>query len=401
MPPVTNIDVSKALLETRAVWNSFGWRRHALAVLAILATLTLTFRISILSPEPLGDEIIHEIAYQLETSGRSPYDDSDYVYPPSLLRIQSAARALFASTPAFLPLRVASLLGLAFLLWCSAAWIGGEFRYRLLVVLSYAVLAPGVGLGIEFGNLSFAVGGLILGALLAWDRRPAASGLLLAASLLVKPLAPAAAVTLFCERSSSRWKNLLRAAIPLALAALLLCFDPELGPFLRQGSTPWVLESTASLHRFLVLGGVRGLATATTVLLLAVTALVARRFVHDLTSRCAVALAACVMVTPVVWNHTLVLTAPLQAMAVTLATRRYRSAGIATRRWRGWEATGIALAVAALVFSAGATGIDDQSLSLQIAGSIPPAIAPAVLAAYVLAFHRPQGAPAAAARRFG
>ena len=61
-------------------------------------------------------------------------------------------------------------------------------------------------------------------------------------------------------------------------------------------------------------------------LLLAGIAAVARARVTDRDPLLAVALAGCVMVPPVVWNHTLVLTLPLQAMAIALARQRYRAA---------------------------------------------------------------------------
>ena len=113
----------------------------------------------------------------------------------------------------------------------------------------------------------------------------------------------------------------------------------------------------------------------------------ARSRVTDREQLLAVALAGCVMVTPLVWNHTLLLTVPLQAMALGLALARWRAASEPERRWRRWEAAGIALAVAALTFAEGATGIDDRGLALQVFATLPPALAPALLAAYVLHFH--------------
>ncbi len=151
-----------------------------------------------------------------------------------------------------------------------------------------------------------------------------------------------------------------------------------------------------SLHRFLALAGLREGASVLSLLLLAGIAAVARARVTDRDPLLAVALAGCVMVPPVVWNHTLVLTLPLQAMAIALAARRYHVAAAAERRWRGWEATGIALAVTALTFAEGATGIDDRAVALQIFATLPPALAPAILAAYVLRFHGTQAGPGAA-----
>ncbi len=189
------------------------------------------------------------------------------------------------------------------------------------------MLAPGVRQGIEFGNLSFAVGGLLVLALLAWERNPVASGLLLGASLLIKPLALAALPALFFHRpQKGGHRHQLAVAVAVVAAALPLLADPELGAFLRHGSHTWVLERTVSLHRFLALADARGGASILTLLLLAGVAAVARARVTDREQLLAVALAGCVMVTPLVWNHTLVLTVPLQAMAIGLALARWRAA---------------------------------------------------------------------------
>ena len=57
------------------------------------------------------------------------------------------------------------------------------------------------------------------------------------------------------------------------------------------------------------------------------------------------------------------------------------------QRLLGGLAAAIALAVAALTFAEGATGIDDRGVALQVFATLPPALAPAILAAYVLRFH--------------
>ncbi|MEO7795104.1 MAG: glycosyltransferase 87 family protein, partial [Thermoanaerobaculia bacterium] len=364
-----------------------GWQ-HALAVGAICLATAARFYPAVISVAPLGDELAQEAAFQNEAAGRSPYLEGSYVYPPSLLRLGSVLRGLPRSP--FIPLRCLSLLGLAVVLWSATGWLGWRPWKRLAAAVLYAALAPGVRQGIEFGNLSFAVAGMIVLALLVWERSPIGSGLLLGASLLVKPLAPAALVALLCHRPAApghrhRWA----AAVAIATAGLLLLSDPEFGAFLSHGSHAWVLGRTVSVHRFLALSQIPEGASVLTLLLLAAVAVVARARVSDREQLLAVALAGCVMVTPVVWNHTLVLTLPLQAMAIAIAADRFRAATPPERRRRGWEATGIALAVAALTFAEGATGIDNLGIALQVAATLPPALAPAVLAAYVLRFHTP------------
>ncbi|MDQ1348191.1 MAG: hypothetical protein QG573_1565 [Acidobacteriota bacterium] len=370
-----------------AARQRLAWWQHALGVAAIFAACALRFYPAVTSVDPLGDELAQEAAFLQQAAGRSPYLEGGYVYPPSLMRLGALLHQLPLRSP-FLPLRCASLAGLAVLLWCATAWLARKPWPRLGLALLFALLAPGVRQGIEFGNLSFAVGGLIVLALLAWERAPVASGLLLGASLLIKPLALAALPALFFHRpKAGGHRHQLAVAVAVVAAALPLLADPEFGAFLRHGSHTWVLERTVSLHRFLALADTRGGASTLSLLLLAGVAAVARARVTDREQLLAVALAGCVMVTPLVWNHTLVLTVPLQALALGLALARWRAASEPERRWRRWEAAGIALAVAALTFAEGATGIDDRGLALQIFATLPPALAPAILAAYVLRFH--------------
>ncbi len=382
-----------ALAAASAAWRRLAWWQHALAIGALFVATAVRFYPAVTSIAPLGDELVQEAAYQLEVAGRSPYFDGGYVYPPSLLRIGEALRQMPLRSP-FLPLRCLTLLGLATILWCATAWIAGKPWQRLGLAMLYAGLAPGVRQGVELGNLSFAVGGMIVLALFGWERAPVSSGLMFGVSLLIKPLAPAALIALLLHRPANRRKHLLTAAAAFVAAALPLLADPELGGFLRHGSHSWVVGRTVSVHRLLALAHVPGASTVAMFLLLVVVAGVARWRVRDRPQLLAVALAGCVTATPVVWNHTLVLTLPLQAMAITLAVARYRAASGLDRRWRKWETAGVALAVVALTFAEGATGIDDRGVALQLFATLPPALAPAILAAYVLRFHDAAASPA-------
>ena len=371
------------------------WWQHALALSAIAAVIVVRFLPSLESRVPLGDELAQERAFQLEASGLSPYTDGDYVYPPSLLRLDGLLRPLPLRSP-YLLLRAASVLGLSLILWCASSWLAWTTWKRFGLTVLYVLFDPGVRQGIEFGNLSFAVGGLILLALLLEERSPVTTGVLLGASLLVKPLAPAAVLTLLFDRTRpGRW-HWLAATVAVLFAGLPLLADPELAAFVTKGSSVWAIDRTVSLHRFLALSDHREAAKLLTIVLLVLVAFVARRFAVDRSTRLAITLAGCVTASPVVWNHTLVLTLPLQAMAFALAVARYRRGSGAARRERRWEVAGIGLAVAALTFAEGATGIDDRGRALQVLATLPPAIAPAALVAYVLRFHRPANATPAA-----
>jgi hypothetical protein len=374
-----------ALDQASAAWWRLAWWQHALAISAILVAVLVRFYPAVSSAEPLGDELPQERALEVADSGRSPYVDETYPYPPSLLRLGGLLRRLPLRSP-FLPLRCATILGLSALLWCSTIWLPWLPWRRACFAVVYAVLAPGVGQGVELGNLSFAIGGMVVVALLSWRRAPVTSGALLGLSLLVKPLAPAALTALFMHRPGRGRKHWLAAGAAVIIAALPLLADPELGAFLHNGSRSWVISRTASVHRFLALANAPEGNMALMMLLLLLVAVAARWWVTDQPQLVATALAGCVTVTPVVWNHTLVLTLPLQAMAVTIAWSRWRSARGDARRWRRWEATVIALAVAALTFAEGVTGIDDRSVALQLLAVVPTALSPAILAGYVLHF---------------
>jgi len=380
---------SSALAAASAPWRRLAWWQHALAMGVLLVATVARFYPAVTSAEPLGDEISQEAAFRLSAAGHSPYSEGDYVYPPTLLRIGAALRQLPLRSP-FLPLRCATLVGLTVVLWSATAWLAWKPWQRVLGAALYAGLAPGVRQGIELGNVSFAVSGMIVLGLMAWNRAPVASGLLLGASLWIKPLAPAAITALLLHRPQRGRRHWLAAGVAVFVAAVALLADPELGAFLHQGGSVWVISRTVSLFRLLSLAHVPASSVVTVVLmvlLLAGVAAVARWRIVDRPQLLAVALAGCVIVTPVVWNHTLVLTLPLQAMALTLAAERYRAGSGLDRRWRRWEAAGIALAVAALTFAEGATGIDDRGVALQLFATLPPALAPAILAGYVLRFH--------------
>lgn len=356
---------------------------HVVAVGLLFAALAVRFSGPLSSAVPLGDELAQERAYRELVSGSSPYAHGGYVYPPSLLRIHEGLRALPLPSP-FLPLRLGSLLGLSLLLWTATQELRLRPAWRWLLALAFGSFAPGAVQGIEFGNLSFLVGGLIFASLAIWELRPWRSGVLLGSSLLVKPLALGAITALFWHRPAHRMRHRFAALAAAAFAAALLLPDPEFGAFLARGSSSWELHRSASIYRLLALVGAPEAAPALLFLLLAATAICAWRWVRTARALTALAAAAIVTATPVVWNHTLVLTAPLQAMALALASQRLRAAKIGDRRERWWEVTLVGLGVAALIFGEGVTGIDDRSVALQLFALLPPAVAPAALAAYVL-----------------
>ena len=125
-----------------AARQRLAWWQHALGVAAIFAACALRFYPAVTSVDPLGDELAQEVASLQQAAGRSPYLDGGYVYPPSLMRLGALLHQLPLRSP-FLPLRCASLAGLAVLLWCATAWLARKPWPRLGLALLFALLFAG------------------------------------------------------------------------------------------------------------------------------------------------------------------------------------------------------------------------------------------------------------------
>ncbi len=347
-------------------------RAIALSVLAVL--LLARFAPALFFPAPLGDELAYDHAFAAAAQDESAYAEPGFLYPPIFARAGAVLRRAGPMAPLY-GLRAANALGLVTLLACCGRWLPWGWRGRLAAGAAVLLLSPAVYQGVTLGNVSFLVSGLVVVALVVSTRRPALSGALLALSLAIKPLGPAAVVALAAYRPPSLGRrHRLAAALALALGGLALLAVPGLGAFLERGSHSSVLASTVSPYRFVLLGG---FSISPLWISLPVLALVAW-FVHRRSlspdELLATAVVGCIAATPMVWNHTLLLTLPLQAMALATAWRRRARL----------ELAGVGLAVVALHVAEGATGITDAAAALQAVAALPPAIAPSLLLVYVL-----------------
>ena len=392
---------SQRLRQAFRAWAATPWRRHALAVGILTLALAGVYEPSLFQRGPLPDELAYVGAFKAAAAGRSPALSRGYLYFPFLALVGGRLSQEVGIFPVLFGLRLLNLLGLATTLWISLAWLPWRWRWRLLLALAVGALAPAYRLGITYGNLTMAVSGMIVAGLLFWRRRPLLCGSLLGISIAIKPLAPVAVGLLASHRPRGPGRrHQLAAAIAFVSSCGLFFGLPYFGDYLGR-LHPDLVSRTLSFHRFPYLLGWR----LQPVLLFLLLAFLAFLFVRrrQLSRRhfLAVALAASLAATPLVWSHTLLLSLPMQVLALQVAWWRYRARGALPAREPGvmaalrrFEPLLIFLVVANLQFSVGGNSIDDMGFFLQFFGTLAPALGPAVLTGYLLATTGQDGEPA-------
>jgi len=369
-----------------AAWSRLPWQIHVVAVLALAAILTLRWWPAVTSPEPLPDEQIYFNAFNVVLDGKSPAFARGYLYFPFLAI--TGARQVAAYGPGFVmtQMRLANLFGLAITAWCALAWCPWGTRRKVLVAAAVLSLAPAAHFGMTYGNLSLAVSGLVVGGLLLWPRAPATAGALLGLSIGIKPLAPVAVMALGAHRPREGGRlHLAAAAIAILVAGGLVFGFPYLGDILSRAQ-PDLASRTVSFHRFPYIFGLRMHPALILAALAALTVVLVRRRPLPRRLFLCLALTATLAATPLVWSHTLLMTLPIQALALQTAWWRSKERvvnGGHQGPFQRLEVFFVLLAIASIQFSAGATGIDDQAIWLQLVGTLPPALAPGILTGYL------------------
>lgn len=374
---------------------------RTLAALLLAALAALRFWPAVTAGAPLTDEAFYLAAFRRASAGLSPYaDGSAFYYPPAFAAIGAGAMALLGEGPLLAVLRALNLLGLGLLVWMSVELTDLGVATRAAIAGAVVCLAPGASLGMRTGNLSPLVAAIVVGALLGWARHPLLAGAAIGASVAIKPLAAVALPTLAVHRPArGRPPRLaLATAGGITLLAALAPGRRWLGEYLRRGAAldpeGFPLSRTVSLHRLLFnLGLAPGrLLISATVLL--VTLWLARRRAWGRRELIALTLAAASLSAPVLWSHSLLMTLPLQALAVS-ALRRRPPVDVRSRV-PGWTSPAlVASGILALHFADGVGGVaigPSPWLALALA---PAVLAPPLLAAFV-AHSRPDEDPSAA-----
>ncbi len=363
------------------------WLAHGLAVTFLFAVLCLRYGHLLAFPDILNDEISYTRAARLVAAGKSPYYGG-YLYPPLVAVGVAEAQERWGLLPVLVGLRAANFLGVAATVWIALLPLPWGRARRWAVGALYLALAPAVHFTLLFSNLSAVVVAMISAALLVWPNAPLVAGLLLGSSLAIKPLAPGALAVLVTHRPSGGGRrHVATAAVAAVSAALLILPFPYLREMLSvPASSARQLIRTVSPHRIAYLLGWHDNAVPLSLALLAIAVWLTRRKRRRPETVALLGAVASIATTPVVWSHSLLLTLPLQVLALGRASQRWRDAwGSPRARRLAYEAAFVGLGVAAIQFAQGAHGIYDRSLGLQLAGAALPALAPIALVAYVLA----------------
>ena len=252
-PPAAHGRIDAAL----AAWRRLDLRWHAAAVVLLALVPALRWWRWVGSPETLSDEIIYLNAFRNVVDGLSPFDRSGYLSFSLLAHLGGWWLERFGERATLAALRCVNLLGVATAVWCAAAWVPWPLRRRWLAGAIYLAISPAIAFGVFVGNLSLAVSGMIVVALMVWSRRPVTSGALLAASVVAKPLAPGAVLTLLAHRPAAKTRaHLVAGGVAVALTAMVALVSPELERALAID--PWPrLAKSVSPHKIAQLLGWR------------------------------------------------------------------------------------------------------------------------------------------------
>jgi hypothetical protein len=384
---------------------SAGGRRRAprapaavLPLLALTAVLLLRFWSTLTTPDTRIDEGAYLQAFEASHRGTSPYTVHGYLYPPAFAILGGEARHWLSAKAVRGAIRATNVAGTAAIAWLSASFLPWPAVWRLAASAAYLVVAPGVALAMRTGNVSPVAAALLIAGLLAWPRAPVVAGIMLGASLGWKPLGALAVPVLAAHRPAGGGRRQLVAAAAGAAAALAvtLCGARYLREFLQLGAAleaeDFRVSRTVSLQRLLSSLGLPIDRLAVAVAVAAVALLLARARKWTRSELLCLVIAAACLSFPALWPHTLLLTLPIQVLALRRALARVSDFGADRtpssgrgRRLRIYELVAVLCGVTALQWSDAVGGLDPRP-SLALAAAMTPAVlAPPLLALYAMA----------------
>jgi hypothetical protein len=371
-----NVELDSAVRE----WRFWSLWRHGSALFLIVVAAILRFGPFLMAPAPLWDELSYFDAAALWAAGESPFRAAGYFYPSFFAATIASAIDAWGLRAALLGLRALNLAGTALLVWFALSFCPTTYLRRLILGVLLVVSLPGIDLALETGNISPLIVALIFFGIVLARHFPLGSGLVLGLSLVLKPLAGPTLAAVLCPPSWPRRVRLC-AGVVAVISALILPW-PFLTDLLALGQKPQYQEKAVSFHLALVQ---LGLPLSWPVVALAVGALtlIAGRWARSGFRLLALATVALVPAAPPLWTHTLLVTLPVQIMALALAHHRLVQFGLS--RFRFYEISLIAALCATAHSFRPLYLLGDLHPSFLLVGMFMTVLAPVGLGAYVLA----------------
>jgi len=384
-------------------WLAQRPRRQLIAIgLLSLVALALYHRVLLRAGE-FADETIYVAAASAVATGESPFEVPGYYYPAAFAYLWAATEKALA-IPAWLVWRLANLAAAILLVWLAGIHVPvDERRWWLRPLLCAPLLAaPGISLALRTGNVSVLTALLVAAGVLLAGHRPLRAGLLLGASVAIKPLAVPALMALAApgvRRSRSGGAPPLAvlgaeqraSALGLALAALVLFAVPFSRELLAQPVEVLSTIRTVSFERLFRLLGLPLPRLAVLAIVYGALAAAAAWWTRDRMERAVVALAGAMVAAPLVWSHTMILGLPFLTLALAVhwpdlarnarVPQPAQDAAVA-RRHRLTALSVLALVALQLFFQPG--GFDHHPVPVQVALSLPMLAAPPLTAALLI-----------------
>lgn len=368
-----------------------AWR-HALALCTLLVVLCLRWPEFTLQLEWLDDEAIYIRAFQATAANVHPYEGGHYLYLPVLAVFGGKLIGLIGPDMIVALMRTANLLGVVFLAWSALQFWPMAF-HRQLLLAAVLVQAPGFEFGLRYGNLSLLVGAAVVAGILLAPLRPVFSGILLGLATVTKPVAPGALIVFATARPARREDRhvyLVASLIAGAMLVVSILSMPYLEDFLGLRAGKPLFRENVAWHRLFWSLGLRVDALVWAMLAfvgIGILGLCCRNLTR--LQLLAVTSAATLVAIPLVWSHTLLITLPLQMVALRLVYRERNlgAPGEATRRFARYRVWITAAACTSLHFC-GAIHAMPEHPRLSLVAAAVPALTPLYLAILVFWFTR-------------
>lgn len=307
-----------------------GALRNAGSLLLLALVGAAGFWGALTAPTPLADEEAYVCAARALVDGHGLAACPRYLYGEGVARAAAAVLRLVGPFGLLALLRALVWLGAAATVWLSLSLSSWPWRFRVALGIVVMLGWSPVTQALTLGNLSAATAGLAVIGLTLRRSHAWGAGILLGLAIALKPLPAAIPIVLlgyavghFASARRLKRPELVCSLVALGVAGLLALVGGGLAPapaFSPAAQNPITL--VRMLHQL-------GVAVPPLACFLVVV-LVGGALAWGLRPRPplldALGLVTSLLASPLVWNHSFLLAAPLIIMALSRAVESYRSA---------------------------------------------------------------------------